>query len=57
MELKSDFRNRLIALDDSIQSVLYLDAKGNVQLGNLFPCLASVFRYLWCNSVLDILKK
>lgn len=57
MRLKTDFRNRLIALDNSIQRVLINDSLGYVKLGDLFPRLASVFRFLWCNSDLNILKK
>lgn len=57
MRLKKDFRNRLIALRNSINSVLSSDSYGFVRFGNLFPHLASVYRYLWFDLESKVSKK
>lgn len=57
MRLKKDFRNRLIALRNSINFVLSSDSYGFVRFGNLFPHLASVYRYLWFDLESKVSKK
>lgn len=49
MRLKKDFRSRLILLRNEINVVLSSDSLGSVKLGSLFPRLASVYRFIWCN--------
>lgn len=58
MHLKSEFRKRLIRLENAINNVLIADSFDKAEdTGNLFPFLASVYRYLWSYGNHKIFKK